>query len=215
MDITTTLDAALKRAAMSVVADIAKDGLVVLQQVLDSSGFSDSEYLKDYELYSYVNGGEIGFEIILDVEAVLSDDEATQQVMEKQKLLAEQLEQQAQKSFHLDRKTRKVRRLRGLQDARKPARDARKPARDVRKNAQDRLIEHELARLAPRSARVTRDGKLSVALRRSIQNTKTEVVFPQDKFQGILNDFIIKLKDLIHKIFIPEFQGIIQTYVST
>lgn len=215
MDITTSLDAALKRAAMAIVSDIAKDGLLALQGVLDASGFSKSDYLKNYELYSHVNGSEIVFEIVLDVEAVVSDDEATQQVIEEQAKMAAELEEQAQKSFHLERKTRKVRRLQGLHDARKPARDARKPARDARKNAQDRLLEHELARLAPRSARVTREGKLSIALRRSIQNTKTDVVFPQDKFQGILNNFVTKLKDLIHTMFIPEFQEIVQSYVST
>jgi hypothetical protein len=214
VDIATTLDAMVRRAVEAVIDDIAKDGLRALRSVLDRAGFSKSEYLRDYEVYAHVSGGEITFEIVLDVEAVVPEDTATQQAMEEQEQKAEEMEQEAEKTFHLSRKTRRVGRLRGLHDARRGAKDARSGAKDARKTAGDRLTEHELARLAPRSARITRTGKLSVALKRSIRETEKEVKFPEGKFQGILGDFVDELKDVVFDKFAPELQKIVERYVS-
>ena len=215
VDIATTLDAMVRRAFGAVVDDIAKDGLRVLRRVLDEAGFSKSEYLRNYEVYAHVSGETITFEIVLDVEAVVPEDEVTRQALEEQQEKAEEMEDQADKSFHLSRKTQRVGRLRGLQDARRPARDARTPAHDVRKTASDRLAGHELARLAPRSGRVTRTGKLSVALRRSVRASEKKVEFPKDKFQGILGTFMEEIKDVISDKFAPELRKIVERYVSS
>lgn len=211
MDIATTLNAMVRRAFEAVVDDIAKDGLVVLRRVLNGAGFSGSEHLRDYEVFAHISGDTVSFEIVLDIEAVVPEDEVTRRAIEEQREKAEEIEKQADKSFHLFRKTQRVGRLR---DARKPARDARKPARDARKNASDRLVEHELARLAPRSARVTRTGKLSVALRRSVRETEDKIEFPKDKFQGILGTFMEEIKNVVYDKFAPELRKIVERYVS-
>ena len=190
----------------AVVDDIARDGLRALRRVLDEAGFSKSEHLRNYEVYAHVTGGEITFEIVLDVEAVVPEDEVTRQAIEEQRRRAEELQERAARTYKLSRKTMRVGRLRGL-------RDARRPARDARKTAQDRLVEHELARLAPRSARVTRTGKLSVALRRSVRETEREVKFPEDKFQGILGTFMDRLRDVVFERFAPELQEIVERHV--
>lgn len=214
VDIATTLNALVRRAVENVIDDIAKEGLMALRQILDKAGFPKSEYLRDYDVYAHVTGNEITFEIVLDVEAVVPEDEITKKALEEQQKQAEELEKRAARSYKLSRKTMRVGRLRGLRNKNRPARDARKPARDARKTAQDRLVEHELARLAPRSARVTRTGKLSVALKRSIRETEKEVKFPEDKFQGILGTFMDRLKDIVSEKFAPELQQIVERYVG-
>lgn len=214
VDIATTLAAAVLRAADSVVDDIAAEGLRVLKRVLDEAGFPKSEYLRDYEVYAHVFGHEITFEIVLDVEAVVPEDELTRKALEEQRERAEELEREAERTYKLSRKTQRVGRLQGLRDARRPTRDARRPARDARKTAGDRLVEHELARLAPRSARVTRTGKLSVALKRSIRETEREVKFPEDKFQGIIGNFMEELETVVFEKFAPELQKVVERYVS-
>jgi hypothetical protein len=211
IDIATTLDAVVMRATAAVLDDVARDGLIALRKILDSAGFSESEYLKDYEVYAHIQGTEISFEIVLNIEAIVSEDEVTQKALEEQQKLAEEAEKQSDRSYHLSRNTQRVRRMR---DMRRPARDARKPARDARKTSKDRLTEHELARLAPRSARVTRTGKLSVALKRSIRETEGEVKFPEGQFQGILGSFSKELQKVISDRFTPSLQSIIKSYVS-
>jgi len=208
-DLATTVHAFLQRATKSVLDDVATDGLKVLRQVIHDAGFDKSEYLKNYELYAHVGRDSVTFEIVLDIEAVLPEDEATKKAMEQQQLEAEQAEEKAAKTYHLSLKTQNVRMLK---DKRVPAKDKRKPARDVRKNAQDRLVEHELARFAPRSARVTRSGKLSVALRRSVRETEQEVVFPQGKFDGIVQKFLDNLERVVLEKFVPKLRELVQRY---
>jgi len=181
-DLATTVHAFLQRAVSSVLDEVATDGLGVLRKVIHDAGFDKSEYLKNYELYAHVGAESITFEIILDMEAVLPEDKATQEAIEQQKDEAS-AEEGSSRTYHLSTRTQNVQRLK---DKRRPAKDARIPVRDARKNAQDRLAEHDLARIAPRSARVTRTGKLSIALRRSMRETEQRVIFPQAKFDGII-----------------------------
>lgn len=210
-EITTTVHAFLKRAVDAVIDDIATDGLHVLRNVLHASGFDQSEYLKNYELYAHVGGGNITFEIVLDIEAVLPEDEATELAMEQQKEAVQEAAEEAEKTYHLSLRTQSVRRLK---DMRRPAKDRRKPAKDVRKTARDRLVEHELARFAPRSASVTRSGQLSVALRRSVRVTKKkEVVFPQAKFDGIVQKFLDEIDKVVLANFIPQLRLLLERSV--
>jgi hypothetical protein len=205
-DIATTLTAAMNRAVDQVVDGIASDGLKVLKSVLDSSGFSKSEYLKNYEIFAHVSGQEVTFEILLDVEAVEPEDEITREAMNEQ---LERAQEKASRTYRMS--SRGVQRV---EDARRPARDARRPARDARKTAQDRLIEHEIALRAPRSARITRTGKLAVALKRSVRSMKEKTVFPEADFQGIIGKFMKEIESTIADRFIPELGDIIQRHAS-
>jgi len=207
MDIATTLTAALDRAVGNIVDGVASDGLKALKSVLDSAGFRKSEYLKDDEVLAHVSETEVTFEILRDVEAVEPEDEETRKAMEKQ---AERLEEQSSRTYRMT--SRGVQRVQ--RDARRPARDARRPARDARKTAADRLFEHEIALRAPRSARVTRSGKLAVTLQRSIRTVKEETRFPEGDFQGIIGKFMDEIKSVISDRFLPELNNIIQRHAT-
>ena len=209
-DIATAIQTAMERAVDSVVDGIAEDGLLALRRVVHEAGFTRSEYLRDFEVLAHISGRRIEFEILLDVEAVLPEDEETRKALEEQQARLEEAERKASRTLRIRRGN--IQKVRPARDARTPARDARKPARDARKTAQDRLVEHELARIAPRSARMTRTGKLAVALSRSIRETKTEVVFPEGKFQGILGDFMDELEKVVFERFVPELRDIVETY---
>lgn len=207
-DVTTAIVAAAKRAVESVIDEIAKSGLVVLRNVLDQAGFRDSEYLKNYEVYAHVSGDVITFEILLDVEAVVPEDEATTAAIRDNMLEAEQ----AATTYGMTAEG--PRRITGMSDrrvdARRPPRDARRPLRDARTNARDRLVRKEIANVRPRSVKVDRTGKLSVALRRSVRETEESVTFPQDAFQGILGQFMKRLQKEIREKFVPEIADIVR-----
>jgi hypothetical protein len=214
-DISTTLNTALKRATHSIIDDIAIEGLKLLHRVLEDSGFSRSEYLKNYEIYSNVFLDEIEFEIVLDIEAVISEDEMAQEALEQQQEEVEKLEKESQR-YKFSRVTGRVYQMKDIRipakDARTSAKDARTPAKDARTTAYDRLVKHEIALRAPRSARVSRTGKLSVALRRSVRETEKKVEFPKDKFEGIIGDFMTRLEQLIAEVFVPEFNYLLLRY---
>ncbi len=205
MDIATTLAVTMDRAVERIVDGVASDGLKVLKSVLDSAGFPKSEYLKNYEVFAHVSGTDITFEILLDVEAIEPEDEITRRAMEDQ---MEQVQQKSSKTFRMT--SRGVQRLESV----RPARDARRPARDARKTAGHRLMEHEIALRAPRSARITRTGKLAVALKRSLRTTEKEVKFPEGKFQGIIGKFIDEIGSVIADRFLPELRDIIERHAA-
>lgn len=213
VNIATTLHNAMRRAASTVLHDIAKTGVVALKRILDKSGFGRSEYLKNYEVYSHVIGDSVLFEILVDIDAVQAEDELTQKALEEQAKALENVNTtygvRSGRAYSRVRDARKP-----AQDARKPAKDARKPARDARTTAKDRLLAHEVALHAPRSARITREGKLSVLLKRSMRETESEVRLPQGDFEGIMKNIMDKLSDVLYQHFIPELQGLINDYVA-
>src|SRR5690606_37173762 len=184
---------------------------ILFKKVLERNGFSRSEHLKNYEVYANVMRNSVVYEVILDFEAVIPEDEKTKQALESQT----QKLQEASKVYGIKSKTYSV-----VRDARTPARDARKgtrdartPARDARKGADQRLIEHEIARISPRSARMTREGKLSIALERSMRETEKEVRMPQGQFEGIINEVVGELKSITGKYFVPSLQKMLSKHV--
>lgn len=204
MDIATTLTAAMDRAVDRVIDGIATDGLKALKSVLDSAGFPKSEYLKNYEVFAHVSGTEVTFEILLDVEAVELEDEEDEEAGKAMKKQLEKIQRKASRTYRMT--SRGVQRLE----------DIRRPVRDARKTAADRLAGHEMALYAPRSARITRTGKLAVALKRSIRTIKEkeEVRFPEGKFQGIIGKFMDEIKFVIAENFLPELSDIIQRHAT-
>lgn len=213
VDIATTLHTAMRRAAKTVLHDIAKEGVVALKRVLDIAGFARSEYLEDYEVYSHIVGDSVIFEILVDFDAVQAEDDFTREALEKQQEELKNVERtygvKSNKAYTRVRDARSP-----AKDARKPARDARKPAKDARVGAKERLLGHEIALHMPRSARITRQGKLSVTLRRSMRETEEEIRMPQGHFEGIMKTVMDKLSSIIFQNFLPELQEIIDNYVG-
>jgi len=214
LDITTSLTAYLDRLVDEMVDAIAKDGLVLLKRVLDQAGFAKSPYLKDYQVFAHVIGDVVSFEILLDVEAVVPADEVTRQAMEDSADAGDEQEAVASSTYAMgpNGPQRLVGKTNAMRDARTPARDARRPARDARKTSRDRLIEKEVANITPRSARVDRDGRLSVALRRSARTNGEEIVMPQGEFQGIIGTFLREISSIISAKFSPGLSEIIGRY---
>jgi hypothetical protein len=214
LDITTSLTSYLDRLVDEMVDSIAKDGLVLLKRVLDSAGFSKSPYLKNYEVYAHVIGDLVVFEILLDMEAVVAEDQATKDAIEASAEEGDESESLASSTYVIgpNGPQRVVGKTSALRDARTPARDARRPARDARKNARDRLIEKEVANITPRSARVDRDGRLSLSLRRAAKTDGEGIVMPRGDFQGIIGVFLREISSLISAKFAPGLSEIIRRY---
>ncbi len=214
LDISTTLTAYLDRVVDDMVHGIAKEGLTLLKRILDQAGFAKSPYLKDYEVYAHVLDDVVAFEILLDLEAVVPADQATQQAIEASQDAGDDTEAVATASYGIGASgpQRIVGRTNALRDARRPARDMRRPARDVRQTALDRLIKKEIANVTPRSINVNRDGRLSVALKRSTRAVGEETVMPQGQFQGIIGTFLSELTSVISSRFAPGLAEIVDRY---
>jgi len=222
-DYTTSLMAQLDRAAEAVIDDIAKEGLVALKSVLDQAGFGKYEYLKSYEVYVHVLDGEVTFEIQVEFDA-LDDD--------SKKILTDKAPEdsrtegvrRAARMYAISGVGGTTERIVGRRDARRPAHDARKrlhdarkPAREVedtRKDAAGRLSEHEFALRAPRGLSITKQGKLSIALERTMEETSHGVRFPQGDFQGLMGQFMKKLQKVISGAFIPQLEKILSREIE-
>lgn len=223
-DFATSLNAMLLRAVESVVDLVAVDGVVALRKVLDESGFAKSEYLRDYEVYAHVQGQVVTFEILITAEAVDMQDPATKEAVDQN--AEEDTDREPGTRTYGMTPTRRPGRLVGRYDARRdartPARDARRdvrqPARTVKsalKTAQIRLIEHEMALVAPRSMKVNRQGKVSLRMSRSVEETpEGQVRMPQGEFQGVIGKFVESLKDIIANRFAPELEKILARRLS-
>lgn len=207
MDYTTTLSVLARRAMEAVIDSIAKDGLIALKRILDESGFSDSQYLKDYSVYAHVQGDVVEFEILVSAESIEESPEVQKEMEQARKEAQEGIEEEAVRTYGLDGKSPV--RIIGKNDARTPALDARTPARDVRKNAHDRLVEHEVAMRAPRSMSVNRKGKLSLRFNRSIRETSRGFEYPSKKSEGIVSNITTSITDVVTKKFVPELEKII------
>jgi hypothetical protein len=224
-DIATTLRTAMNRVVENSVDIIAKEGLIVLKQTLDTAGFLDSEFLKNYKIYAHAYGGTVEFEIVLDEEAIIPADQVSEKDIAKEraaeKAAKRKLEERARTYGWGSHGPRR------LISKNKPAKDARKPARDARRSRSDfasqviykkdedmRTLEHEIALTMPRSARITNEGKLSVSTRRVVQKTKTGVQLPQGDNQGIIAKFMDQLDKVIANTFVPKLGDIIAKYAG-
>lgn len=214
LDISTTLTSYLDRVVSDMVDEIAKDGLALLKRVLDEAGFAKSPYLKDYEVYAHVIGDVVSFEIVLDVEAVSAADQMTQDAINSSQDDTGQTGAEPSASYGIGSSgpVRIVGKTNALRDARRPARDMRRPARDARENSMDRLVKKEIANITPRSASVDLDGRLSVALKRSVAAAGEQTVMPQGEFQGIIGKFLSELTTIISSKFSPGLANIIGRY---
>ncbi len=216
LDITTSIATQLDRIVDGMLDDMASEGLVLLKSILDEAGFRKSPFLKDYQVMAHVVGRTVVFEILLDLDSVVPQDEATKKAIEDSRQEGDALEESASSSYAMgpDGPQRIVGKQNALRDARTPARDARRPARDARKGSRDRLVEKEIANVTPRSATVTRDGRLSLAMKRTARTDGEEIVMPQSKFQGIIGRFLSEIRTVIAARFSPGIARIVSKSTS-
>jgi hypothetical protein len=218
----TSLTAQLKRAVDAVKDEIAKDGLSALKKVLDESGFSKSQYLKNYEVYSHVNSQGILFEILVEVEATDID---LKKVHEDATASVQEFEAAADRTYKIISRGG-FNRVAQMRDMRREVPSALKPTKDnlhrigpathsKLKNSGHRKLEHGIALAAPRSMNINREGKLSVQFAKQTRTTKSgEIHLPQGKFQGITKKFIDELKKIVLSSFAPELEKIMKNYIG-
>ena len=222
-DIATSLETALGRVITGVADDVAQLGLKALRDSLDAAGFRKMENLKDYEVFSHVSGDTILFEIVLDVEGVEAlPEDKLEQAGQNAEILESEIDNLVFRTYGLT-KGGDVARISRMKDGRRPVTDARRPARDARKGAGgalEREAAHKVAKSAPRSLagmkgiRVTKEGKLSLSFQRSVTaGPNGEAKFPSTQFEGVLQDFMDKLKKVITDVFVPELEAAVARYV--
>jgi hypothetical protein len=212
MDITTTLNSALSRVIDQTIDVIAKEGLVVLKNVLDNSGFAKSEYLNNYEVFANVVGGKrVEFEIRLDVDSVVAGDEDTQQVMEEEDPDTKEI---TTRTYKLGRRgpQRAIDKRKPATDARRSAKDARRPLKNARKTSGVRAVEHDIALYAPRNMEIDDAGKLKVSIRRVAKKVDGKTKLPKGDFQGIVKNIMDELQKVITNNFEPKLHDIILDY---
>lgn len=217
MDYTTQLSALLNHAIDEVVESVAIEGLQALKHTLDSAGFGEFDTLKNYEVFSHVEGREITFEIKVEFESL---DEKTKETLLSQSTSQDQKIRRTAKTFAfsgIGGAVNSVSRMHDARhvthDARWKGHDARKTVREVpdtRKGSGERLAGHGLAFHAPRGISIDKMGKLSVSLEKTVKETDRGVTFPQGDFQGILGKFIDKLKMVVSDKFVPQLELIIR-----
>ncbi len=228
----------MEEAAESVIEAIAAEGLVALKSVLDASGFADSEHLKDYEVIANVMRGSVEYEIIVKLEALAST--ATESLREGERVQKPTREspraaymkriseiasageaRELVKTYALTKHGKPLR-LDGPHDARKPSKDARRHQRDARtgsdrrakpearKGSGARLLEHTMAAYAPRGMDVDDDGIIRIAFQREVRTTGKSFIMPQGSYQGIVKDFVDKIRALVENEFTAQFDQILE-----
>ncbi len=185
----TSIDALSSRILDSIIDKIAISGLEKLKQILDSSGFAKSEYLKNYEVYSHITKNTITFEILVDVEATYPADKITEEAIEEDKG-----EIPGDRTYGIAKEG--IRRITG--------------AKDARVTSEDRLIRRAFLINSPRGLDVDKNGRLVITFKRSTKKVKEETVIPKNHFQGILDNFIKELNEIIINKFIPELGTILK-----
>lgn len=212
-----------------VIDIVAVEGLKALKNVLDESGFSDSPYLKDYQIYSEVSKNEVSFIIELDEEA-LSDEtkrHIRKETKSKYRINARQvsnrLEAKEFRRVYMMRPDGRPERIQGSRDARKKLKSARRfqkrggvisedrnSNQSEAKNSGERYVEHEMSATAPRNMEVDPSGKLRIVMQREVRNTSQgKVIFPKGMYQGIINKFLEELVGIMEVQFSKELNSII------
>lgn len=187
-DYASVLETQLNRALERIMSNVAVQGLHALRKVLNKEGFLKSDYLKDYEAFAHVAGKTVIFEIVLELDAIEidKDDESDAKI---ERILAE---------FKTIKKVFKTFKLKGD-----------KVVKDNRKTAFDRLVEHEFIAHSPRKAQILPNGKLFLSMKRSLREGKRGFNYPKRGHEGIMKEFIDKLRTVIKDEFQPEIEQII------
>lgn len=201
IDISTSINTALDRAISGIMPAVAKEGLKELKKILDTSGFSQSIFLKNYSLDSHVLNKGVSFEITIDTEAIISSVEDEREA--ERKSLRDEVNsiKKALQTFSA-KGSRVVQTSGGLSG--------------TVKTSGDRLT----ARLSftnPRSARVLPDGKLLVNLKRAIdeiEDQRGKFKYPKEGYDGVIKEFQEELSKILIEKFVPEFRKIVKRELS-
>ena len=189
-DLTTSIHAAVTRAASRIDDRIAQEGLSALKQTLDAAGFPMHDGLKSYEIRSTITDGGISFEIILDSDSVVAGDAAVKKLMEEKVSEATKRVEKVFKTYVMT--------------------DNGPQRRDIRKTAMDRLVERGMVIRSPRSIEMTSDGQVKVAMDRLEREGTFNMTLPSRQLQGILGEYEKRLRAVISEKFVPELQTIIR-----
>jgi hypothetical protein len=228
---TTSLETALSRSVVSTVVDeVAQLGLRALNSSLEGAGLRKMEGLKNFEVFSHASGNTVLFEVVLDVDQVeASSQEQMDSAVSAAEILESEIDNLVLRTYGLS-KGGSVVRISRMKDARRPARDARRPAQDARRPARSALrpagkgssardVEHKAARERPRSVagmkgiRVTKEGKISLAFEKVMTQSKDgSFRYPSGEFEGILKDFMDRLKKIVLDSFLPELEKALERY---
>jgi hypothetical protein len=84
-----------------------------------------------------------------------------------------------------------------------------------------RKVDHAAAKAAPRALagmkgiRVTKEGKVSLSFQRTMTKTdEGETKYPEGKFDGVMKDFMDRLKKVISDVFVPELDQAMARYMK-
>jgi hypothetical protein len=197
VDFTTTIRTAINRALDGVMDGIASDGLDMLNNLLVSSGFLKSEYLKSYELSAEVQGHDVSFMIHLESDSI----ELSEEDQKKQEELEKEINKIKTKHKIIKKAIRQFKFIKG------------KTSRvyDNRTTSADRLAAHEVALKSPRGMAITPTGKLFVTLSRAIKEADTRrFTYPKRGHEGIMKDFLKELNSIIENKFFPEIESMVK-----
>jgi hypothetical protein len=210
----TSLVVLAQRAIDTIIDSIAMEGVEVLTRVLDEE-FAGENHVTDYNVIAHVKDGEIWFEVELSLEALDKESQAMAGVSTEEPPIGARTF--GKTSFGT------IGRLLSYKDAR---RDARKRAvnalqtvlkppqhlHDTTKGARLRSLQHEVARVMPRSLRVdTRARRVSLRLKSMVHERMDggdTFTYPKDKFEGAIKQFLDRLIPVISKKFAKELEQI-------
>ncbi len=200
-------------------ASIQDKATIAFNRVLQENGFTDSPYLKNYEITCESRNGLLELTLILD-ERALSDESRRKMRKETPDKFKHESDQVRSKSdarkfryTYLKGPMGRPERIQGSRDVRKPYKDGRRFQRDARKldtdrrnikepkTSGERYVNHEFAATAPRDLGIDEEGKLRITLQREIRNTKKKVIFPQGEYQGIIKKLLKEITDIMEAEF--------------
>lgn len=200
-------------------AAIQDKAVVAFDRVLKENGFTDSPYLKNYEITCESRNGLLELTLILDEQA-LSDEsrrkmrkETPDKFKHESDLVRSKSDAKNFRYTYLKGPIGRPERIQGRRDARKPLKDGRRFQRDARKLDSDRrntkepktsgerYVNHEFSATAPRDMGIDEEGKLRITLQREIRNTKKKAIFPQGEYQGIIKNLLQEITDIMEAEF--------------
>lgn len=215
MDVVTSLTTALNRVIVGMSDDVAKLGLQALKKSLDDAGFQKMDHLKNYEVYSHVSGNTILFEIVLDVDGVEElPQETLDSASQSAEILESEIDRPVMRSYGISAGG-DVSKLSKMKDARRPAKDARRPAG---RESETKAV-GPATKTAPRplagmkGVRVTKEGKVALTFEKVMSKTENgEIKYPEGKFDGVMKDFMDRLKQVVLKSFAPELKNTLERH---
>ncbi len=207
-----------KQIISSIVEEIAKDGIDLLDKLLVSEGITKFEHLKHYEVLANITNNVIEFEIVFDIEGI--DLENSDIKVEESD---EEEEPKPDKTFRkkpLGGVQRVLRRGYGAVDARKRygdgLNDGRRRVLDARETSSHRDFKRKIS-ATPKSMLLTRQGKLIIksnsymaARKEEYEAENKEFIYKSKQLEGIIGRFANRVSDLVANEFSSAIRDLIE-----